>query len=439
MAFRRHCHLMERGQVNLFLTGLNHKTAPVSLREKIAFRPDDLPKALQIIRTEPEIRESVILSTCNRTEIYAVAHTSEMNGFFSDYLSRFHQLPSAVLTPHLYQKAGFDAARHLFWVTAGLDSLVLGENQILGQVKQFYRIAQEERSLGTFLHRLFQRAIEAGKRIRHETALGENPSSVGEAAVELANHIFGDLKTKTVLVLGIGKMGQLVMDTLIESGVSNLLLCNRTFEKAQQLAQTVHGIAYSLEDLEKALLKANILIASSDTPVPLLSKQRLESIMRERRNAPLFIIDIAVPRNVEESAGRLENVFLYNVDDLQKIVAKSNQMAQKEMTKAHEILEEELGKFKTWQEALDIVPTIKQLALQMDAIKEQELQKILSKFPQFKGKDRAALELLAHNLVNKILHRPMVELKAYADHPLKIDYLEVAQTLFGLNDRKDPG
>lgn len=423
--------------MNLLLTGLNHKTAPVHIREKIAFQPSDIPKAFQMIRRSTQIRESVILSTCNRMEIYAVTPTEEMNGRLSETLSQFHQIAPTLFLPHLYVKTGIDAARHLFSVAAGLDSLVLGENQILGQVKQFYRIAQEERNLGTFLHRLFRSAIEAGKRVRHETAIGKNPSSVGEAAVELAQHIFGELKTKTVLILGLGKMGRLVLDTLAESGISNLILCNRTFKQAQDMAKAVQGTACPLEDLDKALLKADILIASAAASDIVLTKKHLESVMRERRNAPLFIIDIAVPRNVEESAARLENIFLYNIDDLEKIVRKYHQSVQQEMTKANDILEEELHKFKVWQNGLDIVPTIKALTGKMEEMKKRELQKILSKFPHLGQNERAALELLAHNLVNKIFHRPLVELKDYAEHPLKFDYLEVARHLFGLDGSND--
>ncbi len=423
--------------MNLVLAGINYKTAPVSIRESIAFRDDDLPKAFELIRTFSEIRESAILSTCNRTEIYAVTNSLEMSDVIPEYLARYHEIPSKSFLPHLYTKEGLDAARHLFVVTSGLDSLVVGENQILSQVKQFFRRAQEAKSLGTILHRLFQCAILAGKRIRHETTLGENPGSVGEAAVELAKQIFGELKEKAVLVLGAGKMGRLILEALTSAGVSSPMVASRTFEKAKEVAEELHGIPYSLDDLDQPLQKSDIIITATNAATPVLKRARLEGLMRERRFSPLFIIDIGVPRDVEATAGQLENLFLYNIDDLKQIVSKSNESLQKEMVKAEEILDEELLKFQTWKDSLQVIPIIKALTFRMEEFKSKETEKVFQKFPNLSEQEREAIENLAHSLINKILHRPLVQLKTFADHPLGIEYLEVTRTLFGLGEKND--
>lgn len=420
--------------MKLILTGLSHKTAPVTLREKIAFQPDELPKALHLIRNYLDIRESAILSTCNRTEIYILTQTTEINGVIPKYLGDYHAVNSHDLLPHLYTKVDLEAARHLFNVTAGLDSLVLGEDQILSQVKQFFKLAQEARSLGTILYRLFQSAIEAGKRIRHETALGENPGSIGQAAVDLAKQIFGDLKEKSILVLGAGKVGRTVLETLMGSGISRVMIVNRTVQNAEKLASEIQGNAYSFEKLDEALMLADIVITAAASNTPLLTETKLKEIMRQRRHAPLLAVDIAIPRNVEERASQLENFYLYNIDDLETIVEKSNHALQQEMAKAQIILEEELHRFNLWQKSLQFTPTIKKLTEKMELLKSKEVQKILSKFPDFTKREQAALENLAHGLVNKMLHHPLVQLKNYAEHPLGLDYLQVAQDLFGLED-----
>lgn len=423
--------------MNLLLTGLNYKTAPVAIREKIALRPHDIPSAFQVLNSFPEIRESAILSTCNRTEIYVVTSSIELNGLLPECLGRFCKISPQTFSTHLYTKHNLEVARHLFTVASGLDSLVLGEDQILSQVKQFFKLAQETKSLGTILYRLFQAAIEAGKRIRHETAIGENPGSVGEAALELARQIFGQLNGKNILVLGTGKMGRLLLDTLLQSGVSKLMVCSRTFEKAQEIAKQMNGTPFPIEDLAKPLLQADIVLSASSSSTPLLTRAMLDPIMRERRFSPLFIVDIAVPRNVEESAGQLENLFLYNIDDLKQIVQKANMALQKEMAKAEKILEEELQKFNAWKDSLQVVPTLRALTNKMEEVKSKEIERILSKFPGFNERQRDILENLAHGLVNKMLHGPLIQLKKYANHPLGEDYLKVVRDLFGLEQSND--
>lgn len=423
--------------MRLLLTGLNHKTAPLSIREKVAFRPEDLPRAFHLFQAYPDIRESAILSTCNRTEIYVITRHPNLNGVVQEYLSRFHEVPLSDLISHLYTKEDQEAAHHLFHVAAGLDSLVLGENQILGQVKQSFKQAQEARSLGTLLHRLFQAVIEAGKRVRRETALGENPGSVGQAAVDLAEQIFGDLKDKSVLVLGAGKMGKLVTDSLMESGVSKVTVCSRTMEHARALAQALGAAACPLEDLDRALLGTDIVIAATGSPRPILTRARLEPIMQRRRHASLFLIDIAVPRDVEAEAGQIENLYLYNLDDLQQIVEEANQAVRQELARAHRILEEELARFQAWRESLQVVPTIKALTQKMEEMKAAELQKVLAKFPSLSQRERNTLEILAHSLVNKILHQPLVRIKSLSNHPLSADYLELTRHLFGLEEKHD--
>lgn len=418
--------------MNLLLTGLNHKTAPVSIREKIAFRPEELPEAFRAFRAFPEIRESLILSTCGRTEIYVVTHAADVNGLIPECLAKYHEISPLTFKNHLYFKEGIEAARHLFCVTSGLDSLVLGEDQILSQVKQYFRVAQDSKTLGVILHRLFQRAIEAGKRIRRETTLGENPGSIGEAALELAKQIFGSLKGRTVLVLGGGEMGRLILEALATSGVSNPMVVTRTREKVEEFVRQIKGTAYSLDEMDTPLLQADILIAASGSTVPLLSRAKLESIMKARRYAPLFVIDIAVPRDIDESAGQLENLFLYDIDDLQQIVENAAGPLQRELVKAHQILEEELKQFQSWLFSLQVTPTIRALTDKFEEMKIKEVQKILSKFPHLSERERAAFHSLAHGLIRKILHQPLIQLKSHAHHPLGAEYVEIVRTLFGL-------
>jgi glutamyl-tRNA reductase len=424
-------------EYQIIVAGLNHKSAPVSVREKITIRPEEFPKALGLLRDFREIRESAILSTCNRTEIYAVANPRYAESFLPRYLGEFRKVPVEFFSQHLYQKEGLEAARHLFSVTAGLDSLVIGEDQILGQVKQSFKMGQEMKSLGVLLHRLFQSAIEAGKRIRNETALGENPGSVGEAAVDLAKRIFGNLKEKTILILGAGEMGKVVAEALIESGVSHVMVCSRTFESAKSLADQFNATPFTFEALHLPLENTDILISAVTSPEPLLKRQTLEEIMRRRRQSPLFVVDIAVPRNVEESAGKLENLYLYNIDDLKQIVRESNQAFQNEIAKAWKIVEEEVQKFFAWQQSRMLSPTLKEITENAHRIKEQELQKFLAKFPNVSPKEKEAVEILAHTLVNKILHKPLVNLKAFSDHPLGYDYVAIARHLFGLDDGEE--
>jgi len=422
--------------MNLLLTGLNHKTAPVNIREKIAISFEDLPRAFQLFRQVPQIRESLILSTCNRTEVYTVLHAPAESGFISECLGKLRHISPEAFAPHLYTKRDAEAAKHLFCVAGGLDSLVLGEDQILSQVKQYFRLAQEAKSLGTFLHRLFQSAILTGKRIRHETALGENPSSVGEAALELAEQIFGELKGKKLFILGSGEMGRLVAEAFLAKNTEHPMIASRTFENAKALASQMCGTAYAMKEIKLPLEKADIVIAASGGTEPLLTQKMLKPVMSKRRNAPLFVIDIAVPRNVEESAGKLDNLFLYNMDDLHKIVERANEKLEKELGKANQILDEELDKFLAWKESLQVIPTLRALTEKAERIKSKELERILAKLPDLNGKERAAFEHLAHSLVNKILHGPLVELKAYANHPLGLEYLQVVRDLFSLEEER---
>jgi len=423
--------------MNLLLTGLNHKSAPISVREKISFDPANLPKAFELFRGLPEIRESLILSTCNRTEIYVVTQASELNGLIPECLGRFHELPTQAFLNHLYTKEGTDVARHLFTVTAGLDSLVLGEGQILNQVRRFYRYAQEAGNVGTVLHRLCSHALEAGKRIRRETTLGENPRSIGEAALDLARQIFGSLEGKGVLILGGGKMGRALVDALARSRQSKIMVAARNFEKGKTMAHELGAVAYPLEQIELPLLEANIVITATGSPTPLLTKAFLQKMMKERREAPLFIIDIAVPRDVDANAGELENLFLYNIDDLQEIVKQGNETVEKEMTKANRILEEELSKFIAWKESLQIIPTLRALTRKIEAVKADEIRKALAKFSKLGQRERKIVENLAHSLIGKIMHRPLVQLKTYRGGSLGKDYLEVARDLFGLGEDDD--
>jgi glutamyl-tRNA reductase len=419
--------------VHLFLLGVSHKTAPVELRERLDFSSRDLGAAVEALASRPGAAESVVLSTCNRSELYVAAENVErakedLVAFLSDY----HQIPSETFLPHVFAREDADAVRHLFRVAAGLDSLVVGEPQILGQVKEAYATASERHSSGPLLTKLFHSSFAVGKRVRTETALGEGAVSVSYTAVQLARKIFGKLTGRRVLVIGAGEMGKLTAQHLRTQGVGEIVITSRTLGRAQELANAVDGTAAPWSDLMTVLARADIVITATGSQVPILTRAEIESVIGRPRHDPLFIIDIAIPRDVDPDAGNIEQVFLYNVDDLQMIVQENLSRRSAEMDRAELIVAEEVGRFMAWHRSRGAIPTVVALRQRFEAIRRAELQRLESKLAGLPPEARARVEEITRIIMEKLLLEPTEQLKALPDEETQVLYTEAVNRLFGL-------
>lgn len=389
--------------MSLILLGLNHKTAPLEIRERFAYGEDQVPDLLKRICEPPGIDELAMLSTCNRTEIYAVTQEPSL------CRSRLLELFQGQGHPDfLYLQKDDEAIKHLFQVSSGLDSLVLGENQILAQVRQAFTVAQRARTTGPLLDKLFPWALKVGKLARSQTRICQGAASVAAAAVELAQMIFEDLKGRRVLLLGAGKMTQAALKLLQNSGVERIRVVNRTLARAEELAARCGGEAAPFEDLDKAVLDIDILIASTGAPHYVVSRQRLAAIMAQRRGRPLFMVDIAVPRDLEPSCQELDNVYLYNIDDLQSVVAENLARRQSEVQKVLRIVDLEYQEFSRYLESRKAGEAIRALREAFENVRQQELTRFQG---QLGPEESARLEQFSQALVNKLLHRPTLQLK----------------------------
>jgi glutamyl-tRNA reductase len=424
--------------VHLLLVGASHRTAPVELRERLDFSSRGLDDALRALSGRRSTSEAVVVSTCNRAEVYVACEdppvTSEdLLTFFSE----FHQLPASEIRPHFYSHVDRDAARHLFRVSSGLDSLVVGEPQILGQIKEAYQVAATADSAGPLLNKLFHWAFGVGKRVRSETALAEGAVSVSFAAVSLAKKIFGNLSGRRVLVVGAGEMGRLTALHLKTHGVASVVITSRTLAHAQELADAVGGTVAAWDYLAQSLLDADIVITVTGSPTPILSKAQVGAAMPASRTRPLFIIDIAVPRDVDPKAGEIEQVFLYNIDDLQAIVRENLERRGAEIGRAEQIVEEEVQKFASWQRSRDAVPTIVALRQRFEQVRKAELMRLEPKLSGLPPEARARVDEITRLLVEKLLLQPTEQLKNAGDPHLS-QYSDALNRLFGL-DEKDRG
>ena len=367
--------------MHLLLVGISHRTAPVEVRERLDFQARGVDTALRTLAERGSTREAVVLSTCNRAEIYATCEESESaRGDLINFISQFHGVDRETLLPHVYDASDLDAARHLFRVAAGLDSLVVGEPQILGQVKEAHTVAGAAHAVGPVLNRLFHSSFGVGKRVRTETGLGSGAVSIGYAAVALARKIFGDLKGRNVVVVGAGEMGKLTALHMKSQGVERVTIVSRTLAHAARTAEAIGGASVApWEAIDTALSAADIVITATGAAAPILTKAHIESVMRPRRNRPLFIIDIALPRDVEAAAGEIEQVFLYNIDDLQATVNENLARRASEVDRAERIVGEEVEKFALWLRARGAVPTIVALRNRLESIRRSELDRLAFK------------------------------------------------------------
>lgn len=427
--------------------GLNHKTAPVEVREKLAFTSSDLPHALAHLPVDNGhgpgyVLEGVILSTCNRLEVYALVEDpdrgqEDVARFLSDIRSLPRQTFSDSLTAHSEEKAVF----HLCAVACGLDSMILGEPQILGQVVEAHQLALQHGAAGAVMAALFRQALRAGKRARTETAISQHAVSVSHAAVELAKRIFGDLSCCQVLLIGAGEMAELAAKNLAANGTKGLSVINRSRGRAQRLADQVGARALGWERITQALWNVDIVISSTSAPQAIIHPDTVREAMLMRHNRPLFFIDIAVPRDVDPAVGDLPDVFLYNIDDLQAVVQTNLAHRRREIPKVEAIINQEMAAFMSWFRALDVVPTIVELRQHAESIRRAELEKALRRLEDLSDRERNIIQALTRGIVNKILHQPTIHLKEYANSRDGYRYTEAVRDLFGLchDDGKDSG
>jgi glutamyl-tRNA reductase len=422
--------------MELIVIGLNHETAPLEIRERLAFQEDRMGEALQQAKSLPTLKENMILSTCNRVEIYGAVRDIEKAILeLKHFLSQYHEIALKEFEKNLYILVGEEVVRHMFRVASSLDSMVKGEPQILGQIKAAYSLATETKTSGFLLNKLLHRAFHVAKRVRTETKIGNSAVSVSYVAVELAKKIFGSLDKKTVLLIGAGEMCELAAQHLVSGGVEKVLVTNRTFERAATLAQAFKGEPIPFEEVYQGLKIADIVITSTGSPQYLIRHDQVSKVLKDRRQRPIFFIDIAVPRDIEPSVNDIENAYLYNMDDLQKVVNDNIEDREKEAQKAETIIREEVIKFVNWYRTLEVTPTITALRNKFEEIRKRELEKTLSLHPNLSEKEKQSLEALTSAIINKILHGPLTFLKQTDEGTLTDVYVDTLRSLFGLSEK----
>lgn len=416
----------------LLALGINHKTAPVDLREKVSFSPDALPLALRDLTERPRVSEAAIVSTCNRTEIVCTVEDGVAADTVVDWFHHYHQIPREQLEPYVYTHPDQFAVRHLLRVACGLDSMILGEPQILGQLKTAYLTAVEAGTVGTLLGRLFQHTFAVAKQVRTDTAIGSSPVSVAFAAVSLAKQFFTKLSDHTVLLIGAGETIELAARHLRENGIGRIMIANRTVEKAHALAQEFDGFGIGLNELSAHLPEADLVIASTASQLPILGKGTIERAIKARKRKPILMIDIAVPRDIEPEAGELEDVYLYTVDDLHDIIAEGLRSRQEAALQAEEMIDAQVQQFMGWLRSLDAVATIRAYREQAEALRDIELEKAKRMISRGVSPDEA-LSQLARALTNKLIHHPTAEMRQ-AGFEGRSEILDAARVLFDLKD-----
>jgi len=420
--------------LDIVLVGINHKTAPVEVRECIAFSEDDSKSALHSLLRNSFIKEALLFSTCNRVEILLVTENkaravAETKGFIAE----FNKIPLENFEDSLYIHEGNDAVRHVFRVASSLDSMVVGEPQILGQVKEAYRTATEEKTSGVILNRLLHRTFFVAKRIRTETGIGDHAVSISYAAVELARKIFGVLNDKTVMLIGAGEMAELAVEHLIRNNAAKVWVANRTFEKGVELAKQFNGQAIRFEEIPESLKTVDIIISSTGAPDYVIQRDEVKDVLRKRKNRPLFFIDIAVPRDIDPEINRLSNSYVYDIDDLKGVIDENIEDRRKEAIKAERIVDEAVIRFREWYESLNVVPTIVALRNKMQTIAAAELKKTLqsSKIPE---QEAEAIHKMAGSLIKKILHDPTLFLKQQSMRKDNSFYIDAVRKMFKLDE-----
>jgi len=418
----------------VLLVGLNHKTAPVEIREKLAICGVDLDDAYSYFRNNEVIEGALILTTCNRTEIYATARKMEQGvKVLQEFLANYSGMKYDVLQDYLYQPTCYDAILHLFRVASGLDSMILGEGQIIGQVKEAYLRAIESQATDGVLNTLFQKAIYVGKRVRTETNIDRHPLSISYAAVELARKLLGSLKNKTVMVVGAGEMSELTTRYLMQNGVQSVVVSNRSYERALDMARSFNGRAVRFDQLADEMRRADIVISCTAANHYVIHQDNCRDALESRNGKRIVMIDIAVPRDIDPALRNVEGVFIYDIDKLRDVVDSSYLEREKEAQKAEKIIAEEIADFNKWLASLYVVPVITALKGRGEAVKQEELKRAFNRLGKISEHERKVITTLANSIVNQLLHLPVVKLKEMAVSNQGHLYAEITKKLFALH------
>ena len=421
--------------MHTLVVGVNYRSAPVSIREKLSFIESELPQAMQALQQQKSILENVIVSTCNRTEIYAVVDQLHTGRFYvKQFLASYFDIPLEQFSQYLFIHEQDEAIDHLFRVTAGIDSMVLGETQILGQVKSSFLAGQEIGTTGTVFNQLFKQAVTLAKRAHNETAIGENAVSVSYAAVELGKKIFGSLKNKHVVILGAGKMGELAIKNLQGSGADRITVINRTFEKAEVLADKFGGMAKPLNQLQCALLEADILISSTGSTDFVIDLELMQFVEKLRKGKPLFMVDIAVPRDMDPRIGDLQNVFLYDIDDMQGIVEANLAERERAAKQIGVMITQEAEQFNDWLGTLGVVPVISALREKALGIQAETMESIENKMPDLTDREKKILNKHTKSIINQLLKEPILQAKEMGTAKKSREQLEMFMQIFGIEE-----
>ena len=421
--------------MNIVVVGLSHKTAPVEIREKVSFPEDRLFEALKNLTGRKGISEGVILSTCNRVEVIAIAsHIQEGIEEIKNFIAEFNELPRDAVDNHLYCHTSESAIRHTFRVASSLDSMVVGEPQILGQMKDSYEAALEANMTGIILNKLIRKAFSVAKRVRTETNIASSAVSISYAAVELAKKIFGGLEDKRVMLIGAGEMCELAARHFMNSDIKEILVTNRTHSRAEKLAEEFGGRAVLFDNLYLDLDEVDIILSSTGSPNYIIHAQQVTEALHKRRNRPMFFIDIAVPRDIDPGINDLDNAYLYDIDDLQGVVEANKKEREKEAAAAEVIIDGEIGRFHSWLRTLDVTPTIISIREKVESVRKIELEKLMSNLGEkLSDKEKKAIESATAAMINKILHMPISNLKKMADTAEGDLHLDSARKLFDLD------
>lgn len=421
--------------MTLLALGLNHTTAPVEIREKVAFSGEILPDVLSELKQQRGIDEVAILSTCNRTEIYCSLDDATRPELV-DWLSRFHKLPQQDIRPFMYTYPDETAVKHLLRVACGLDSMVLGEPQVLGQLKSAYKVAVSAGSIGQLLGRLFQHSFHVAKEIRSNTEIGNHPVSIAFAAVRLGQQIFGDLSDRTALLIGAGETIELTARHLHDKGLHRMIIANRTLERSQHLATEFSAYAIELDDVPNHLDEADIMITSTGSTLPIITKEMVREAIRRRKHRPMYIVDIAVPRDVEPATGELDDVYLYSVDDLQDVINENIRNREEAAKQAEEIIDTQVSQFMDWMSSLDTVSTIRAIRDNAEKVQKEAVDEVLRRLRLGENPEQL-LQELGRSLTNKLVHAPSAQLRNSTPEQ-RDQLLRTARTLFGVDPDSDP-
>lgn len=398
--------------MHIVVVGLNYRTAPVEVRERFTFSEEDMPKALEQLNSTKSVLEGVIVATCNRTEIYVVVDRLHMCGYFiRSFMEQWFGINREEFTQHLYIYEDEQAISHLFKVTCGLDSMVIGETQILGQVRNAFLTSQQQNATGTWFNMLFKQAVTLGKRAHSETSIGESAVSVSYAAVELGKRIFGAFNDKKVMILGAGKMSELTVKHLYANGAAEVIVANRTLSRAEELASKFKGTPCTIAEAKNLLNDVDIIISSTGSNEYVLNAERVKESMKKRQSRPLFMIDIAVPRDIDPAVGEVSNVFLYDIDDLEGIVETNMEMRRAEAAKIEVMIQEEMDAFHTWLKTLGVRPAIRALQEKSNAIHEETMESLFNKLPELDERQRKVIRRLTKSIVNQMMHDPINRIK----------------------------